>query len=115
MPSTDPGVIPDIRQLLPAWPLLGPPPDDVLNELTSGLIRVIRRVEIYESDAITPWNIDNWNARLVDGSISVDRERDEKRSCDFVLDNTDGLLKNDARTGLWYDKILKAYWGIKFF
>lgn len=115
MPSTNPTKIPSVRDLLPAWPLLGPPPDTVLNELTSGLIRVTRRVELYESDTVTPWDIDNRDARLVDGSITVDRERDEKRMCDFVLDNTDGALKNDPRTGLWYDKIMKAYWGIKFY
>lgn len=115
MPSTDPAVIPSVRDLLPGWPLLGPPPDEVINELTSGLIRVNRRVEIYEADGVTPWAIDNWDARLVDGSITVDRERDEKRMCDFELDNTDGALKNDPRTGLWYDKVLKAFWGIKFY
>jgi hypothetical protein len=114
MPS-DPSVIPSVRDLLPAWPQLGMPPDAVVAELTSGLIRVTRRVEIYESDTTTPWNVDNWNARLVDGTITVDRERDEKRACDFELDNGDNALRNNPVSGFWYDKILKAYWGIIFF
>jgi hypothetical protein len=115
MPSTNPALIPSIRDLLPGWPQLGIPPDNVLKQLTSGLVRVQRRVEIYEADMVTPWDVDNWDARLVDGSITVDRERDERRMFDFSLDNTDNALKNNPRNGFWYDKILKAFWGIKFY
>jgi hypothetical protein len=97
MPSTNPALIPSIRDLLPGWPLLGIPPDNVLKQLTSGLVRVQRRVEIYEADMVTPWDVDNWDARLVDGSITVDRERDERRMFDFSLDNTDNALKNNPR------------------
>jgi hypothetical protein len=79
------------------------------------LVRIQRRVEIYEADGVTPWDDVNWNARLVDGSVTVDRERDERRMCDFSLDNTDNALRNNPRSGFWYDKILKAFWGIKFY
>lgn len=93
----------------------GKPSDEVLNALTAGVVRVRRRVEIYEPDAITPYDIDNWNARLVDGTVTVDRERDERRMCDFTLENNDGQLINDPNNGFWYDKILKAFWGIRYY
>lgn len=115
MPTTNPALIPDIRELLPGWPQLGIPPDNVLKQLTSSLVRIQRRVEIYEADGVTPWNDPLWDSRLVDGSVTVDRERDERRMCDFALDNTDNALRNNPRNGFWYDKILKAFWGIKFY
>lgn len=99
----------------PEFPTQGYPSDLVIAELTSGLVRVHRRVEIYESDGVTPFNIPNWNARLVDGSVTVDRDRDEKRACDLLLDNTDKALKNDPYNGFWYDKIIKIAWGIKYY
>lgn len=108
-------VPPGVDKLEPIPASLGFPPDRILQELTGGLVRVSRRVEIYESDGTTPFKIDNWNARLVDGSVTVDRERDEKRACEFLLENTDRGLKNDPYDGFWYDKILKAFWGIRYF
>lgn len=69
-----------------------------------------RRVEIYESDGVTLWNDED---RLIDGSVSVDASRDERRSFDLQLDNSDfGLVHSpDA---LWYDKIFKIYSGIRY-
>lgn len=112
---TNPVSPPALDRLEPEIPWAGYPTERVIQELTSGLLRVHRRVEIYESDAETPFKIDNWNARLVDGAVTVDRERDERRACDFLLDNTDGALQNDPYDGFWYDKILKSFWGIKYF
>lgn len=109
------GISPVAAALLPEVAQLGRPSDRVIAELIGGLLRVVRRVEIYESDAVTKWNIPNWDRRLNSGSISVDRDRDERRTCDFLLDNTDRRLKNDPYNGFWYDKILKAYWGVKYF
>lgn len=99
----------------PSYSMIGRPPDEVISELTSGLIRIQRRIEIYESDGVTPFDIPYWNLRLIDGNVSVDRERDERRALDCLLDNTDGALKNDPYEGFWYDKILKAYWGIRYY
>lgn len=108
-------VPPGVDLLEPVPASLGFPDARILQELTGGLVRVSRRVEIYESNGTTPFNIPNWNLRLLDGSITVDRDRDEKRACEFMLDNTDRALKNDPYDGLWYDKILKAFWGIRYF
>lgn len=98
----------------PVVPKAGRPSDYILKQLTSSLIRVRRRVEIYESDGVSPFEIDNWDQRLIDGSISVDRTRDERRSADFILENKDRALKHDPYNGFWYDKILKAFWGIDY-
>jgi hypothetical protein len=99
----------------PVVPSVGLPPDDVIDALIAGVLRVRRRVEIYESDGVTPFAITNWNARLVDGEVTVDRERDERRMCDITLDNTDNALELDPYNGFWYDKILKVFWGIKYY
>jgi hypothetical protein len=51
--------------------------------------------------------------RLIDGSVTVDSTRDERRSFDLTLDNSDfGIVH--APTGLWYDKIFKIYSGIRY-
>jgi hypothetical protein len=108
-------VAPNADRLEPVVPFVGIPSDRIIRELTGGLVRISRRVEIYESDAITKFNIPNWNKRLLDGSITVDRDRDEKRTCDFTFDNTDKALKDDPFNGFWYDKILKCIWGIRYY
>jgi hypothetical protein len=90
------------------------PSDEVITNLVSSLIRVRRRVEIYESDGTTPWDIENWDSRLIDGSITIDRGREERRACDFRLENSDLALAHNPYDGFWYDKILKAFWGIDY-
>lgn len=94
---------------------IGVPPAAVIAQLISGVVEITRRVEIYNSDAITPFAIDNWDARLVDGSITVDGTRDERRMCDFTLENNDYQLNLDPINGFWYDKILKVFWGINYY
>ena len=106
---------PGLNQLEPTAALIGAPPAEVINEITSGLLRVSRRIEIYESDGVTPFDIPNWNARLVEGTVTVDRDRDERRNLDCLLENNDKALKNDPYNGFWYDKILKAFWGIRYY
>jgi len=101
--------------LPPATPSLGVPPDEVIEALLAGVVEIIRHIEIYESDAVTPFDIDNWDRRLVDGSISIDGSRDERRMGDFTLDNTDFALNLNPVNGFWYDKIIKAFWGINYY
>jgi hypothetical protein len=100
---------------MPVLALLGEPDAEVISQLTGGVVRIHRRVEIYESDNVTPASFPNWDARLIEGTVTVDRERDERRSIDVLLDNTDGALINDPYDGFWYDKILKAFWGIRYY
>lgn len=106
---------PKVDALEPVIPQIGYPPDRVVTELTGGLVRIHRRVEIYEADGTTAYNIPHWDGRLSDGAVTVDRDRDERRMCDFMLDNTDRALKNDPHDGFWHDKILKCFWGIRYY
>jgi hypothetical protein len=88
-------------------------PQRVIDEVLSGVTRVTRRVEIYYPDAKTLWEPADV-VRLVDGSVSVDYTRDERRAMDgFVLSNSDGALKSHVN-GFWYDKIIKAYAGVEY-
>ena len=105
---------PSTEALRPSITGLGAPPENIIGELTSGVIRVVRRVELYESDGITQFDIPNWNRRLLDGSVTIDRDRDERRAADLTLENSDGALKLNPHDGFWYDKIIKVFWGIRY-
>lgn len=87
------------------------PPLHIQRAFLQPVVRVIRRLEIYEQDGTTPWRQDLWPNLLVGGSISVDYERDERRSIDLELDNSDGDLNPEAGK-FWYDKIIKIFYGI---
>ncbi len=87
------------------------PPRAALEKFLSSSTRHTRRIEIYEQDGITRWNKDV-TSRLKDGSVSVDYDRDERRSLDLVLSNEDGALSN-APGELWFDKIIKVFRGVE--
>lgn len=91
------------------------PASEVLDAIHAPVTSVSRRIEIYESDGSTPWRPDDdVSETLIDGSVSVDQTRDERRSIDLTLDNSSGLLKRDPRNGFWYDKIIKVFRGIEY-
>ena len=101
--------------LPPTLPIQGIPSDEVIDALLSGVVRVRRRAEIYESDGTTPMDIPNWDKRLISGNITLDRTRDERRMCDLIFENDDNALRLEPISGLFYDKIIKCFWGIKYF
>lgn len=74
---------------------------------------LVNRIEICESDGTTRWNSGANDNRLIDGSVTVDYTRDERRSFDLTLDNSDFVLVHDP-AGFWYDKIIKTYCGVKY-
>jgi hypothetical protein len=75
--------------------------------------KVTRRVGIYEYNAVTPWTgIDQTLSRIVDGSVSVDYDRDERRVLDLTLLNDDHLLDPET-TRFWYDKVIKVFRGVE--
>lgn len=86
-----------------------PPADLLTHFFGSGVVRIRRRVDIYEFDGATLWMRD---APLVGGNVSVDVDRGERRMCDLVLDNNDRTLDHHPE-GFWYDKIIKVIWGIE--
>lgn len=87
---------------------------DVISAIEAPTTRHTRRVMIYESDGKTVWEKPGDESRLIDGSVSVDYSREERRVFDLTLDNTDGLLAHDPTNGLWYDKIIKIYRGVDY-
>lgn len=86
---------------------------DLLDAILGGTTHVTRHVDIYEKDAVNIWLPSADTPRAIDGSISVDYSRDERRSLDLTLDNTDGVLRHDP-AGFWYDKIIKTYRGVTY-
>lgn len=94
------------------------PGSDVIYAIETGFSQITRRVAVYEQDGVTPWNPDPLGdpnfERLVDGNITVDSGRDERRGLDITLRNDDMLLRPSQDNGLWYDKIIKVWRGIRF-
>jgi len=92
---------------------MGAPPALAEAAIIGATSDLVRRIEIYEADGVTHWkNGDNDN-RLIDGSVNIDYGRDERRSFDLLLDNTDFELEHEP-DGLWYDKIFKIFHGVRY-
>jgi hypothetical protein len=92
------------------------PPQEVVDAIESGQNRVTRRLEFYQSDGMTLWAPNyNTSPRLIDGNVSLDYGRDERRVFDITVDNSDNSLRPDPNNGLWYDKIVKLYRGITYY
>lgn len=90
-----------------------PPPEAAMRAVLQTSSIWTRRIEIYEYDNETLWNA-GVKPRIIDGKVNVDYSRDERRTLDLVLDNTDGALRHDPYDGFWYDKIIRLYRGIKY-
>jgi len=87
---------------------------DVVDAIVAGETVITRRIEIYESDGVTRWAGDDGLSRIKSGQVGVDSTRAERRNLDIALDNSDRRLIHDPATGLWYDKIIKAFRGVKY-
>lgn len=68
---------------------------------------LIRQVDVYNADG-TPYYLD---APVTEGSISVDMNRDERRTLDVTFDNDGNWFRSDP-SGFWYDKVIKVYRGV---
>jgi len=93
------------------------PPASVTEAIESGNCSITRRLEIYEADGTTPWYPsadEEMILRLVDGNVSVDSSRPERRTLDLTLLNDDKLLRPNPNSGFWYDKVLSIYRGVKY-
>lgn len=87
--------------------MAAPPSIEVLSHLTSGFVRVTRRVEILASNGEVLWN----DIGLVDGQVNVDASRDERRTLDITLSDTQGRLEINE---FWYDKLIRPWRGISW-
>lgn len=84
-------------------------PDDELREAyLAGFARVVRWVDIYEQDNETLWR---GRVPLIDGNVSVDFARSERRIIDCMFDQGNQEISFGVGN-LWYDKILKPYRGL---
>lgn len=93
------------------------PNQDVVAAIEAGITQVTRRVEFYESDGVTPFYPNGSTEdifRLNGGNVSVDSARDERRQMDVTFDNKDNKLRPDPNGGMWYDKIIRPYRGVRY-
>ena len=92
-------------------------PAEVVAAVQSGTTTVTRRVEIFEADAKTKWDPEgdsDYDPRVTGGNVTVDYDRDERRSADIQFDNRDNSLRQDPAKGFWYDKIIKCFRGVEY-
>lgn len=87
------------------------PPFEAEAAILGPVSDLTRRLEIFESNGVTPWLVDD--ERLIDGSITVDYSRSERRAFELTLDNEDFGLRYSPEE-LWYDKIIKVYSGVRY-
>lgn len=86
---------------------------EVIDAILAGVTINTRRIEIYEADGTSIWN-PSITPRIIEGSVSVSQGSDSRRNLDLTLDNSDGKISHNPDGGLWYDKIIKVYRGVKF-
>ena len=90
------------------------PPAAAIAVVLAKSTQVTRRLEIYEYNGTTLWSAIGDDSRVISGNISIDANRDERRTLDCLLDNSDGLLRHQPEHGLWWDKIIKVWRGVKY-
>ena len=84
------------------------PPDSIIAAIHGPVTRITQHVDIYEANGTTLWMA---NAKIIEGSVNISASRDERRTCDLTLANTNGDL-SPGPDGFWYDKVLKVFRGI---
>lgn len=95
--------------------MVASPTGEIVDAIHAPVTSVTRRLAFYEADGVTPWRPDDdATETLLDGSISVDSTRDERRTLDLILDNTSGLFKRNPHDGFWYDKRIKVFRGVEY-
>jgi len=86
------------------------PSPEVIDRVQAGFATVYSRVDIYDPGPDGAlWYED---APVVDGSVSVDMGRDERRTATLVLANYNGSFDSQPN-GFWYDKVIRIYRGIR--
>lgn len=94
------------------------PDPEVVDAINDGRVTTKNRIEFYEADGETRWlpNGDGEDTSRLEkgGSVSVSYGDNERRVLDVTLDNRDNALRPDPNGGVWYDKIVKAYRGVRY-
>lgn len=86
-----------------------PPPPLALANILGPETAVTRRCDILNNDG----SLFASSAAITDGSVSVDMSRDERRTMDLTLSNTDGKFDNYPG-GFWYDKVVRLFRGVSY-
>lgn len=89
-----------------------PPPPEALAAILGPATQVVRRLAVYEQDGSTLYR-GHEDVGLLDGSVSVDYARAERRTAQFTLENKDGSLVHEPGE-FWYDKIIKVWRGVRY-
>jgi hypothetical protein len=84
------------------------PTFDIIDQFEDDVVRVVAWADIYEADNVTPWRE---YVSVIDGTVSVDMSRSERRNLDITLSDTDGTLGYGPGQ-FWYDKVIKVCRGI---
>jgi hypothetical protein len=79
-----------------------------IDALIAPVVNTFTKVDIYEQDGTTMWMAD---AEVISGEVSVEYDRDERRTVDMELFDQEGELRPRIG-GLWYDKVIKVYKGV---
>jgi len=85
--------------------------DELITILQSGNFETTCKIEILDSNEILLEEIPT--NYIIDGSISVDADRDIRRSFSLTIDNPDNYYTPGADNLIWLDKKIKLYKGIK--
>lgn len=85
------------------------PPEVIRASSLDAVTKVTTRLEILNGDG----TIFMADFAIESGSVTVSLDRDERRTLDIALHDPDDLI-NYSPTGLWYDKILVPYRGIRY-
>ena len=86
---------------------------EVTKAYNSSRLRTTRRIAFFERDGVTPWQEELTSRQAFEGSVMIDGSRDERRSFSLKVLNTSGIF-DPKPDGLWYDKIIKCYKGIRY-
>ena len=57
---------------------------------------IVRRVELYEQDGVTPFEPDLWDEILVDGAVSLDLSSDERRTSEVIGSSPAAVMRSSA-------------------
>jgi hypothetical protein len=81
------------------------PTGDALERFGDSITKVVRWVDVYEADGVTPWNL---RIPVVSGQVSVDMGRLDRRNIDAEM-----YCFGFGPGRFWYDKIVRPYHGVR--
>lgn len=87
------------------------PPPEAQAAILGPSSDIVRYAELYNADG-TVWKSIK-DTDILGGGVNVDYSRSERRTFELELENIDGVM-DPWEGGLWYDKILKIWRGVKW-